>query len=81
MEESRTQVILCISSTVLKLLFLKTATIKVGNTSVKCLHSPPKETLILCTVVVQVRNNRQQHLKRSLRNHKDVRVWEKNKNR
>lgn len=45
MEESRTQVILCISSTVLKLLLLKTATIKVGNTSVKCLHSSTKRNI------------------------------------
>lgn len=81
MEEDRTQVILCISSMVLKLLFLKTSTMKAGNISIKSLHDPQKETLRLCMEVFQMRNDRQQHLKRSPRSDKDVGVCEKNKNK
>jgi len=81
MEEIRTQVILCISSMVLKLLFLKTSTRQLGNIAIKSLHEPQKETLISCTEVFQMCNDRQEHLKTSLRSDKDVWVCEKNKNK
>lgn len=51
MEENRTQVIFYISSMVLKLLFLKTSTMKAGNISIKSLQDPQKETLISCMEV------------------------------